>query len=190
MLRSRPPSCWFACGASRLEEPWIRLIEFTRTAVRYSDTRWVRDGPSVILELICVVRHLPRLAVTSRASPMPARIGELLRVIDGYEGTLEARCALRLAPRVFVRPGELHKAEWSGDPYGSYGITSKDPSRPVWPRRLRGVSVGTLQYACAWCDVAVCLCSRHCAATRRPTRPATRCAISASFPETTCRCSR
>ncbi|WP_244860085.1 hypothetical protein [Nitrosococcus oceani] len=29
-----------------------------------------------------------------------------------YEGTLTVRCALRLAPLVFVRPGELRKAEW------------------------------------------------------------------------------
>lgn len=43
----------------------------------------------------------------------PVRIGELLRAMDGYDGTLSARCALRLAPLVFVRPGELRKAEWS-----------------------------------------------------------------------------
>lgn len=43
----------------------------------------------------------------------PKRIGELLRAIDGYQGALVARCALRLAPLVFVRPGELRKAEWA-----------------------------------------------------------------------------
>ncbi len=43
----------------------------------------------------------------------PARIGELLRAIDGYEGTPVAGAALRLAPLVFVRPGELRKAEWT-----------------------------------------------------------------------------
>jgi integrase len=42
----------------------------------------------------------------------PAKVGELLRAIDGYRGTLPVRCALRLAPLVFVRPGELRKAEW------------------------------------------------------------------------------
>ena len=31
----------------------------------------------------------------------------MLRVLDGYRGTLPVRCALRLAPLVFVRPGEL-----------------------------------------------------------------------------------
>lgn len=43
----------------------------------------------------------------------PPAIGALMRAIDGYEGTLVARCALRLAPLVFVRPGELREAEWS-----------------------------------------------------------------------------
>lgn len=43
----------------------------------------------------------------------PAKVGELLRVIDGYRGTLTVGCALRLAPLVFVRPGELRKAEWA-----------------------------------------------------------------------------
>jgi len=42
----------------------------------------------------------------------PKKIGELLRAIDGYEGTPVAKCALRLAPLVFVRPGELRQAEW------------------------------------------------------------------------------
>ncbi len=42
----------------------------------------------------------------------PREIGALLRAIDAYEGGLIVRCALRLAPLVFVRPGELRKAEW------------------------------------------------------------------------------
>ncbi|WP_036267863.1 tyrosine-type recombinase/integrase [Methylocaldum szegediense] len=43
----------------------------------------------------------------------PKDVGALLRVIDGYEGSFIVRCALRLAPLVFVRPGELRQAEWS-----------------------------------------------------------------------------
>lgn len=43
----------------------------------------------------------------------PAKIGALLRAIDGYDGTFIARCALRLTPLVFVRPGELRAAMWS-----------------------------------------------------------------------------
>ena len=43
----------------------------------------------------------------------PARLGDILRALEGYEGTLTVRCALRLAPLVFVRPGELRKAQWA-----------------------------------------------------------------------------
>ncbi len=43
----------------------------------------------------------------------PQGIGELLRAIDGFTGAYVTRCALRLAPLVFVRPGELRHAEWT-----------------------------------------------------------------------------
>jgi len=42
----------------------------------------------------------------------PKKVAEVLRTMDSYEGTLTVRCALRLAPLVFVRPGELRHAEW------------------------------------------------------------------------------
>jgi integrase len=42
----------------------------------------------------------------------PAEIGKLLRTISGYQGSFVTKCALQLAPLVFVRPGELRKAEW------------------------------------------------------------------------------
>lgn len=43
----------------------------------------------------------------------PQKIGGLLRAIDDYEGHIVTVCALKLAPLVFVRPGELRNAEWS-----------------------------------------------------------------------------
>lgn len=43
----------------------------------------------------------------------PRQVGGLLRAIYGYEGLLPTICALKLAPLVFVRPGELRHAEWS-----------------------------------------------------------------------------
>ncbi len=42
----------------------------------------------------------------------PKAIGELLRAIDGYKGSFVTKCALQLAPVLFVRPGELRQAEW------------------------------------------------------------------------------
>jgi len=43
----------------------------------------------------------------------PARVAELLRAIDDYKGTYQVQAALRLAPLVFARIGELRAAEWA-----------------------------------------------------------------------------
>lgn len=43
----------------------------------------------------------------------PKAVAALLRAIDGYKGSFVTLCALRLAPLVFVRPGELRHAEWA-----------------------------------------------------------------------------
>ncbi len=43
----------------------------------------------------------------------PVRVGELLRAIHGYQGSVVTGLALKLAPLVFVRPGELRAAEWA-----------------------------------------------------------------------------
>jgi len=52
------------------------------------------------------VVHFP--AVTE-----PEELGELLRTLDGYQATATVCAALRLAPLVVVRPGELRKAKWT-----------------------------------------------------------------------------
>lgn len=51
-------------------------------------------------------RHHP--AITE-----PKKIGALLRAIDGFEGHPTTQAALKLAPLLFVRPGELRMAEWA-----------------------------------------------------------------------------
>lgn len=43
----------------------------------------------------------------------PKAVGELLRAIDAFSGMPTTAWALRLAPHVFLRPGELRQAEWS-----------------------------------------------------------------------------
>jgi integrase len=42
----------------------------------------------------------------------PEQVRPLLRAIDAYNGSFIVKCALELAPLVFVRPGELRQAEW------------------------------------------------------------------------------
>ena len=43
----------------------------------------------------------------------PKKVGDLLRAIDGYDGSPVTLIALQLSALLFVRPGELRKAEWS-----------------------------------------------------------------------------
>lgn len=53
-----------------------------------------------------VVTH--RAAITN-----PKEVGQLLRDIDAYSGLFTTVCALKLAPLLFIRPGELRAAKWS-----------------------------------------------------------------------------
>ena len=46
------------------------------------------------------------------ATTEPKQFAAILRALDGYEGMLTVQCALRIAPLLFVRPGELRSAEW------------------------------------------------------------------------------
>lgn len=56
---------------------------------------------------------LTAVTVTSFAAITdPKEIGGLLRAIYDYSGDIVTKCALRLAPLVFVRPTELRHAEW------------------------------------------------------------------------------
>jgi integrase len=57
---------------------------------------------------------LPPANVQHHASVTdPQAAAELLRAIEGFTGSFTTRCALRLAPLLFVRPGELRHAEWA-----------------------------------------------------------------------------
>ncbi len=57
---------------------------------------------------------LPPAKVTHHPSLTdPKDIAALLRAIDAYTGAFVTQCALRLAPLVFLRPGELRNGEWS-----------------------------------------------------------------------------
>ncbi|MFA6465287.1 MAG: integrase arm-type DNA-binding domain-containing protein [Desulfurivibrionaceae bacterium] len=56
---------------------------------------------------------LPPVQPKHMAAPTdPKTVAPLLRMLAGYQGSFVVACALRLAPLVFVRPGELRQAEW------------------------------------------------------------------------------
>jgi integrase len=56
---------------------------------------------------------LPPISKSNFASITdPVKVAELLRAMDAFSGTFVVKSALLLAPMLFVRPGELRKAEW------------------------------------------------------------------------------
>jgi len=62
----------------------------------------------------------------------PDQLGHLLRDIDAYNGTLPVRCALQLAPLVFLRPGELRQAEWA-----EFDLDAGEWNVPAHRRKLK-----------------------------------------------------
>lgn len=68
-----------------------------------------RDPSGDLRGALAPARHRNFASITD-----PVGVAELLRAIDGFKGTLVVKTALLLSPLLFVRPGELRKAEWSG----------------------------------------------------------------------------
>jgi len=66
-----------------------------------------RDPAADLRGALSPVQTINRAAIIE-----PKKVGELLRAIDGYQGSFIVKCALKLAPLFFVRPGELRNAEW------------------------------------------------------------------------------
>lgn len=57
---------------------------------------------------------LPPTAVKHMATFTELKeVAELLRAIDGFKGSFTVQSALRIAPMLFVRPGELRMAKWA-----------------------------------------------------------------------------
>ena len=65
-------------------------------------------NPARDLKIALSARQQEHLAAVTE----PDKVGALLRMIDGYEGSLTVRCGLKLAPLLFARPGELRTAKW------------------------------------------------------------------------------
>ena len=70
--------------------------------------RTERDPATDLKGALPPVQTINRAAITE-----PAKVEKLLRAIDGYQGSFVVQCALKIAPLVFVRPGELRHAEWN-----------------------------------------------------------------------------
>jgi integrase len=63
-------------------------------------------------------------------------VGALLRGIEGFNGQPLTQLALRLTPHVFVRPGELRRAEWP-----EFDLNAAIWSIPAEKMKMRNVHV-------------------------------------------------
>lgn len=86
-----------------------RVLQSVGQICRYAVAtgRATRDPTGDLRGALPPVRRNHFAAITE-----PAEVGELLRAIDGFKGSFQVQCALRLAPLFFVRPSELRRARW------------------------------------------------------------------------------
>lgn len=69
---------------------------------------WCRFDPAHAVRDVL----MPKKVVNRPAITDPKRLATLLKSISGYHGGIIVGAALRLAPLLFVRPGELRQMEW------------------------------------------------------------------------------
>lgn len=86
-----------------------------------------RDPCADLRGALTPVRTKNHAAITE-----PAKLGELLRAIDGYQGQPSAAFALKIAPYVFARPGELRAAEWA-----EFDLEGKEPQWRIPAGRMK-----------------------------------------------------
>ncbi|WP_349319523.1 integrase arm-type DNA-binding domain-containing protein [Asticcacaulis sp. MM231] len=103
------------------------------TILKRVERRGARETAKRLCEFACRVFNLAIITSRSRTNPAaslsgalaspkvkhhaaiiePLAFGKLLRDIEATEGFMTSRLALKISPHLFVRPGELRKAEWS-----------------------------------------------------------------------------
>ncbi|WP_164119118.1 integrase arm-type DNA-binding domain-containing protein [Sphingorhabdus sp. Alg239-R122] len=82
---------------------------FASRVFRYAIwTGRAKNDPAASLQGALITRKAKHYAAILE----PKKLGGLLRAIDSYDGHPATKFALRIAPHVFVRPGELRHAEW------------------------------------------------------------------------------
>jgi integrase len=86
------------------------LRSFASRVFRYAvaTARAERDPAQLLIGALTTAKVKHFAAITD-----PTEFGALLRAIDDYQGDPAVMFALRLAPHVFQRPGELRQMEWA-----------------------------------------------------------------------------
>lgn len=106
-----------------------RVLQLCNAVFEYANHDEIADHNPCggLQEILPPVQERHHASITE-----PKRVGELLRAIDGFTGTLPVGCALRLAPLLFVRPGELRKAHWS-----EFELDAEEPTWRIPAARMK-----------------------------------------------------
>lgn len=110
-----------------------RAKQYAGMVFRYAiATGRASDDPAAALRgALATPKTRHRASITD-----PAKIGPLLRALDGYSGSFVTACALKLAPLLFVRPGELRHAEWS-----EFDLDAAEWRIPAAKMKMRAVHI-------------------------------------------------
>ena len=96
--------------AAKNDEKAHRTLQFVGQVFRYAIACQLAQGdPTRDLRGALTSRRPEHLAAIIE----PKAVGQLLRAMDGYDGMPITKIALQLSALLFVRPGELRRAEWS-----------------------------------------------------------------------------
>ena len=104
----------------------LDVLKQIEQAGKYDTAHKVYDVVNQVFSYAVVLRlcvfnpasELRRELVQVKQKPFPhitdpKEIGELLRRIDGYSGTIQVRTLLQISPYVFTRPSELRLIKWA-----------------------------------------------------------------------------
>ena len=86
-----------------------------------------RDPSADLRGALSPIKHTSFASITE-----PKEIGALLRDIEAYQGNIIVCAALRMAPYVFVRPGELRRAEWE-----EFNLDAQEPEWRIPASRMK-----------------------------------------------------
>lgn len=88
-----------------------RVRQYILQVYRYAVTMGLAErNPAADIDTGIILKPIIRKNFAAITEPL--KVGQLLRDMDGYQGSLVVRCALQLSALVMLRPGELRAAEW------------------------------------------------------------------------------
>jgi integrase len=96
----------------KARDSMARVKQYISRVLKYAIAEQLIDRN--VTQDLAIADKFPKPKTVSHAAiTEPMAFGALLRAIHGYQGGPVATAALKLAPLVFLRPGELRHAEWT-----------------------------------------------------------------------------